>query len=74
MELNAARVFNFYFGPKLKVIHQKWGPRSSWSHFNILGLKNRIIPMLKINLIVYCLNSNAKNFSRVGTNCGITVI
>ena len=40
MELSAWRVFNFYFGPKVKVTHQNWGPRSSRSHFSILGLKN----------------------------------
>ena len=41
MELRAPRVFNFYFGPKLKVTHQNWGPRSSRYHFSILGLKNQ---------------------------------
>ena len=41
MELSAPRVFNFYFGPKLKVTHQNWGPRSSRYHFSILGLKNQ---------------------------------
>ena len=40
MELSAWRVFNFYFGPKVKVTHQNWGSRSSRSHFSILGLKN----------------------------------
>ena len=41
MELSVPRVFNFYFGPKLKVTHQNWGPRSSRYHFSILGLKNQ---------------------------------
>ena len=40
MELSAPMAFDFYFGPKANVIHQNWGPRSSRSHFSILGLKN----------------------------------
>ena len=39
MELSACTVLNFYFGPKVKVMTQNGGPRSSRSHFSILGLK-----------------------------------